>query len=194
MRTQDLFTLNFRMYHTAVLAIVMLYITLLVFTYNWKFVSFDHFPPIFPTSYSGNHKSFLQVCCFSFLIPLIREIIQYFVFLWLTSVFCYSVFKANSVVCCWALDLTVCLDRDCIFCFQFGKLSVHLFDTCFWNQEKNNMRGQILWDVSRTALLSGSSVTRSGSRKMCYNLCEKWDVVHSHLELRVTRFIAWASA
>lgn len=170
MRTQDLFTLNFRMYHTAVLAIVMLYITLLVFTYNWKFVSFDHFPPIFPTSYLVITNFFYKFVVFFFDSTHKRDNTVFC--LSLTSVFCYSVFKANSVVCSWALDLTVCLDRDCIFCFQFGKLSVHLFDTCFWNQEKNNMRGQI-WDVSRTALLSGSSVTRSGSRKMCYNLCEK---------------------
>ena len=53
MRTLRIYFLNnFPIYHTAVLTIVtMLYIYIpsTYFSYNWKFVPFDHIPPIPPS-------------------------------------------------------------------------------------------------------------------------------------------------
>ena len=47
MKTWDLFLENFHVEHTTVLIIfIMLYITSLVFIYNWKIIPFDFLHPV----------------------------------------------------------------------------------------------------------------------------------------------------
>ena len=96
MRTLRIYSINFPMYHTVMLTIVIiLYFTSLVsiLSYGWKRVPFYHLsqilPPPVPNTTSGNHKSdpfFSMRFLFFFLIRLhVKWGHTVFVFLWYIS-------------------------------------------------------------------------------------------------------------
>lgn len=152
-------------------------------TESWlRVLSFDHFLLV-PLPTPSTLITTNLISCF-FLIRHIGEIIQCFVFL---IYFCLEFYRFSNKQCSLllGLDLTVCSDKDWLFCFQFGKLSVNL-----WHLHVSRTKRWTVWEAGCCGLLSeepcfpSSSMTLLGLSRYA-KICVK-NQMCTHLEWHVT--------